>query len=849
MVQFAEYQKPPSDPNYLGMSKDIDVPRVDNSVASAISDVTKIAVAGVNAVDEMNKNTIDKQLLAGVNQRRQEDIRTGLDVLAGTETPTPSNEDGSPNVPTALDQGLRRAAHLTQAKKMGKVADELYYGDMQQIAQNLTSRYPGYERYIQDRMSHWLGTNPANAQRAAIINTLQTQYAEKNSEANRWTTFVRANLEHFSNPDGTFNQAMLAKAQNAFGNPQAMADIETFVARSQSRKQATAQAVADLELESKRGTVTETRALAAYRTAATEEFNRVATKGAFTVGGMSFNGMRDVEEQIAMIKQSGGKVDPEVLALFGQAVGQYSNEADAAMRKLANDPRFMQHIQNTAKLAEIRAELLGNFKNISDEVGSGNLRLATATFNTFEGMSNNDGIRALRGNDTLRRWNQIRQTAGPGASIVIERELSLDQKLPTIVSEQLKLLNMQEIVSGGPVTMQTLVTRFNTAHGITGTPTPQQQAERATYLQSAMRFAKNVATGQDVPPIMRENAARFIASGGTTEFLQALPPEQQMAAWANLASPETAKAMKATLPPGQWREYRTWAQETFKALSRIQIAQVTQGDKDSQGTNITFDESSGQLRFDNSRRTSQGRSGPVPIGNNTINAINELNLGLQTYGNILKLDGKKLDAYELEAVGIRLQKPEVGGSKGSGKGSKRTSEAPNGSEGPSMVSFITPAMASGQQIPPSDRVREGFRAIRTMEDDNPSRFIYDDAGVRDQLQQHAAMLPENRFNPRPGRVPDNAGGGVTPTRDQLPEVDIPTRQSVRPGGSSTQPNPGLQRYEIIDTQTGRAVGTYNTPNRSWYNRAKKRLDKLNEGGDRYQIRPILEQPSPFPSPR
>lgn len=822
MAQFADYQSPPKDPSYLGLSKEIDVPKIANNTASTISNLTQIGGSALTAVDEMNKNTIDKQLLASVNNERQESIDTGLDLLSGNKPPAVVNEDGSPNVPANVNQELRRAEMLTQAKKMGKVEDVNYYGNMQSIAQGLISRYPGYERYINDRMSHWLGTNPANAQRAAILNTLQTQNAATNSEANKWTTFVRQNLEYFSNPDGSFNQAMLAKAQTAFGNPQAQAEVETYISRMQSRKQAVTQATSELTLQTAQGTANESTALRAYRIAATEETNKAMTQQAFTIGGMSFNNWKDVEEQIDMIKSSGGKVDPEILAMFGQAVSRYRNHADAAMRKLANDPKFMALVQDPGKLQAIRNELLGNFDNIQAEVGAGNLRLATATINTFEGMSNNDALRALRGDETVRRWNQIRQTAGPAASTVLDREIKLDEKLPTRVSENLKLLNQMEIVSGRNFSMQDVVTRFNTAHGITGQLTPAQQAERVRYLQVHMDFAKRIATGQDVPPIMRENAARFIASGGTTEFLTKLPVDQQMSAWANLADPNTVKSLKATLPPSEWRNYSTWAQETFKSLVATQASQITRGAQDSQYTNITFED--GQLHYDNSRRTSQGgnRNAPVPISNNTVRAIQEINLGLQTYANILKADGKQLNERELEALGIKVQKPEAGGSTGTGRRSDATSGAPNGSEGPSTVSFITPAQASTLQIPPNDRVREDFRQLRIQEDNNPSEYIYDDRGVRQQL---AASLPENRFDPRPGRVPGEGGGGGVA--------------------------PGVRRYEIIDTQSGRTVGTYNTPNRSWHNRAMKRLEKLNDGGDRYQLKPILEQPSPvpFPNPR
>lgn len=785
MAQFADYDKPPQDPNYLGYSKEFDVPRTTSRLASGISDITNLSVSGLNAIDEMNKNTIDKQLLAGVNQRRQEDIQTGLDLLSGTPQVYETNSDSSPDVPQALNQNLRRAAHITQANKMGRMGDELYYGDMQQISQNLISRYPGYERYINDRMAHWLGTNPANAQRAAILDTLKTQNAQSNSEENRWTSLIRQNYEHFSNPDGSFNQAMFDRARTAFGNPQAMAEVETYIARAQSRKQAITVQLSELELSNKRGTANENTALTAYRTASTEVLNKVLTQQAFTIGNMSFSNWRDVEEQIEQMKTAGGKADPENLALFGQAISRYQNQADAEMRKLAQDPRFMGLVQNPAKLAEIRNELLGTFKTLSDEVGAGNLRLATANINTFEGMSNNDALRAIRGNEYLRMWNQTRQTAGPGASVVIERMIATDRKLPTQIAEQLMHLNRLGIASGAVPDMSRVVSDFNTAHNITGPATPEQEAVRAQYLNNTLNLAKRLASDQDVPAVMRENAVRFLTSVGTLNFLSRLPREQQITAWSSIADPQTARALKANLTPAQWRDYSSWVQNSFRGLMATQIAQITAtAQQGSPGLQFILDDNN-RIAIDSSARPGRlARSRPdAGVDRPILRAIEDINLGLDTYANILKLDGKTLGPRELEALGINLQNPRSGGSTGSGRRSESTSDAPNGSEGPSRVTFSLIGSAQASEFPENslvnNRIREGFRSVgdaRTQYRQDSQDFIF---GEDPQIKQQ--LLDRGRSNLEQAREEDTIPANARETMSRLNPFENPSRPG-RPSG-------------------------------------------------------------------
>lgn len=756
MVQFAPYTNPPTDPNYLGLSKEIDVPRAPNAAATAVSGVGNTIIAGIGAVDELNKDTIDRQVLAGVNAERDESINTGLGILSGQQAPGATDATGAPDVPANINQELRRAEQITQAKKMGRVEDVNYYGNMQEIAQRLISRYPGYERYINDRMSHWLGSNPANAQRAAILNTMQTLHSADSTE-NRWAREVHGDQKYFLDTNGQFNMAMWNKALTAGGNPQQQAEVRTFIAQQkvfEHRRQLEAQGLA---LERAAGDVKEDRALTSYRVQATNTLQGHLDRYRFQLGNNSYN-FQNMNQLInALIDKDGGVVDREALSRLGLSVGQLRETIKADLIKLSQNPDFTTSVKDRAKLQAIQTDLLNTFSELEKHVGEKNLHLFTNDLNTLAGIKERDAVQAVRTSADARRWATYSHTFGGqigSAMINLENAKEKFQKMDSIM-KGVSNATMRDVLSGGNLSLQNALERYNLGIGVP--TTPEQQQQRTNFLNHQIEFAQNVITNPKALPEHKERAARYIANGGTTEFLNKLPPAEQMSAWSRMAAPQIAASVKQNVTPSQWREYRTWAQETFKSLLNTQIAQVTQASQGSPG-NITFDEGSNELRFSDARRSqsiARSRNAPPPISRQSQEAINEINLGLSTYANILKLDGKKLDEHELGLLGINLSKKNSGGSKGSGSGNKRTSDAPNGSEGPPSVTF---ALGFSQENPPNmgptvgqftrdptgsftrvqnpnERVQGGFRSISEAEMDNPGLYVHDDQGIGEQLRR------------------------------------------------------------------------------------------------------------------
>lgn len=767
MTQFAEFQKPPQDPSYIGVSKEFNVDKPPSGIAGAIGDVGKLAINAVGAVDELNKDTVDKELLSGINQRRQADIQTGLDLLSGTPAPTPANADGSPDVPMAINHGLRRAAHITQATKMGRMGDELYYADMQGIAQNLTSRYPGYERYINDRMSHWLGTNPANAQRAAILDTLKKENAE-DTPARRNLTELHGDQKYFLSADGSFNQAQWNAAYQAAAtnDPQGMANFRTFVAKQKVFEHRQTLEKQGLDLENTQGNVTEDRALKSYRTRASDAVQGHLDRYNFQLGNNSYT-VKDINAIIGQIvDKDGGVIDKDALSRLGLSVSQLHNTIDQDLRRMERDPAILNNVKDRAKLQAVRTDLLGQLDDLKKHVGEKNLHLFSSDLNTLSGIEERNAVQAVRTDADTLRWNTYNKLfSGQVANSLINEENSKSgYQMQGRVSKAIANATMKDVLSGGNLDLNMALDRYRKGTGATPT-TPQQIAEQSAFLNQQITWAQTIITSPTALPEHKERAARYIASGGSTQFINTLPPKEQIEAWSRIAAPPIAAATKQNVSPSEWRNYRTWAQSTFKGLMANQVDQINRGVDAASGLTFELDANNNIVP----KSTREGRLGnrlgpngmPAGLSRDTIKAISDINLGLDTYSNILKLDGRKLDERELEALGLKLTKPPAAPSTPTGSKNKRTTEAPNGPEPLPSVSFITPANAqSGGTPPPSDVVREGFRGLRNMEDNNPSRFIHDDAGVRQQLQTEG----QRRLEQEQGVIPS----GARPTQGTPP---------------------------------------------------------------------------------
>jgi hypothetical protein len=704
MAIFTPYQNTPEAKEYRKPDP-IEVGRDTSMVGAGLQAGAQVLDASLKVTDQINKDRIDQRLFEDINLKRQEDTIAQASLLnpaTPQTTPDATVDIGTTNdqtLPHQVQEADRRMSIIAQANKMGRYNDIQYYGEMQEINQRIASQYPGYARYIQDRSAHWLGTNSANAQRTAIQTTLAQLSATQKGDAEKWSNEMERDRKFFLKPDGTFDERAFAGALAAT-DPNVRNGIRVSIARQAATEHSMDLKKKEMELESTSNTISDQRAQQHYTQLAELETARYTERAQFNFAGRSMK-IKDINEFVARVRATGGEVKPEVLAQLGAVAAQFEEGLDKALQKVELDPIYSggRNIAGTVKdkasLTKIRDFYKENvFGSIKRNIGAGNMALATSMLNTTAGRQELAGFKLLE-NEVLGSWAGLEKAVGGQAAAAIVNHqitkmggLGLDA-----LSETTKRLRMQQIASSSNFgSLNTALEHFNMLNPAPGgVLTPEQQRERATYLKSEIDTIKDFIVQKDAPaqsPELAVRAARVITQAGSTEFITKFDKNQQMQVYANINAPEVQKKIKelSQNDPQLWKDYTEWNYYTFKRLYNTQIASLQQGVQDTAGTNLRWGEN-GQITFQNPRGLQgQANAGVLSPSATTIQAINNLNTGLATLRGVAELNGEKLTPEFLKQFGITLELP-PNPSMGTPNKNKRTSEAPNGSEGLPRVSF------------------------------------------------------------------------------------------------------------------------------------------------------------------
>lgn len=213
------------DPNYLGYSKSISQPNFagDTSAGIAIGGIGDLIGKGLQATDKVVQTGIGDQLNASIDSVREayrKDLdaadtalkqRTQLasadpnaiyttgtqaDTTVGLETPPlnilPKAESPLPKDLSSLTASL---STLGDARANNKLSETAYYGRLDAMAKDFRSRFPGYRDWIDDRIQHITGVNPANAYIKSVIGDINAATSASNKQQEHFETFVRTHIK------------------------------------------------------------------------------------------------------------------------------------------------------------------------------------------------------------------------------------------------------------------------------------------------------------------------------------------------------------------------------------------------------------------------------------------------------------------------------------------------------------------------------------------------------------------------------------------------------------------------------------------------------------------------------
>lgn len=214
------------EPSYLNLSKSISQPEGNKAAAyagqaaeagsksegigyqamgSLAEGVGKIFADSVKGIDTIFKEKIQEEVYSGVDSKRNE-FTEFLTTVTGGKIPAsllpPMSGDNvevsgqSRTTPTPIEDLSTSINGIQMARDNGKLTPTAYIAQIDRVATELRTRYPGYRDYIDKTITQATGMNPANRYIAALLNDINAQQSRSNSEQNKVTTYLKSNAKY-----------------------------------------------------------------------------------------------------------------------------------------------------------------------------------------------------------------------------------------------------------------------------------------------------------------------------------------------------------------------------------------------------------------------------------------------------------------------------------------------------------------------------------------------------------------------------------------------------------------------------------------------------------------------------
>lgn len=164
-------------PDFTGVSRETGPNRAFEALFSGVGNALE---QGVRTADTYIQNKIEDDARYGFESQNKE---FGLD---------------SDVVPSEITQTSEGLSALALAHQQGKVTPEYYYQRLTATMKGLRSKYPGYEKEVDNIIQQVTGTRPANAFRDALFQNIASAQQAAASSQTKTETFVQNNSKYLN---------------------------------------------------------------------------------------------------------------------------------------------------------------------------------------------------------------------------------------------------------------------------------------------------------------------------------------------------------------------------------------------------------------------------------------------------------------------------------------------------------------------------------------------------------------------------------------------------------------------------------------------------------------------------
>lgn len=571
-----------NDPSYMSNAKDVSfVNPIDYKEAEG----RQLAGQKLEAAGNLLKNILDSstetvkesafnEIQKGVDLARNDQ---GVDLFTKTAEATDAVTGGpmSGNKPPNAGEIENQLKRFQTARNQGKLTDTNYYGQLESLVRSVKSRYPGFERDIDQMVHRTTGITPANALREAIQRDLDATAAASKSQSSKEETFVNNNLKWLS--EQTLDDYRNGKLP--------FSGIQEIVRRNESYEADINRTKAELNLKQEQRKVTDeditngARKVAAnVQSHLSDQFLTLATKA---------------QENIDK-----GTYDPKV---FLAAMPQFRIQATNALQSQLNSKEFI------GMPKEERAAIEKNFNDTLDNYEKAFTNPETGLLNHYKNEASarvDMATSQLLDRSPISNQLAAAQRLYPGA---IQAIIGREQGLTILEDMKQGVFNKQVPGSINYLPQGTRVELDNAKINsvIPDNITPQQQLDSlgnfpmgrsARTTNAYVNNWQSILTNQKLPPEALKTAADKMFSKGNLNFIldNFKNDGSQAQIYQKLTSPAVTAQMEKLKGTETWNNYTFWAKNNFAHVYRDQVQSLSKI-ADYPYIDLTFDKATGRF--------------------------------------------------------------------------------------------------------------------------------------------------------------------------------------------------------------------------------------------------------------
>lgn len=486
--------------------------------------------------------------------------RIERDAMYGFESQNDEFYASSDTAPPELIRSGEGLQKLADAHAQGRLTQEYYYGRLAATLKGLRSRYPGYEREVDQIVQSVTGVRPANAYRDALWSSAESLRREQASSAGKFDSWASTKEN---------SEILGILYPDFFSNPEKYAseDAKNRIRADVSQYQGRLRMAEDYDkLQSSDKKVSLQQAGKLFSTVV----NGYIVGGSEAVGV----GQPDVHNMIQSAL-SDGTIDQDEKERIMGFLSQIKAKAMVDIRDRAGKSDWAASF-TSAEVNSLVDEAIKPITEMENLVSSDNVSGAVRIAERNKAMTDQANFEMYQRFPELATVQALRRISEVGADTVVQQMIE-DQKGGTNFLNSILGKDLSEGVISGTVTMDQVSERVSSAAGKT-------EKEKEALLNQTLSTSTAVLASPDVSPEIRSQTVRSVYADNLDKTWSVVSDEtgstgvsQRMRLFSKMFSPQITKEIAALDDPEMMRIYSAAAADKFQQIPEFRRAAASLG--------------------------------------------------------------------------------------------------------------------------------------------------------------------------------------------------------------------------------------------------------------------------------